>query len=140
MQKIIVVDTSVLVSALLGPGGPGREVFRRCLQGSYVPLLSNALFLEYEAVSSRDRIRKHCALGSAELRELLNAIYSVCQWVPVYYLWRPNLQDENDNFLVELAVAGNASCIVTNNTRDLKASELSFPELKVLTPQQLLRG
>ena len=29
-------------------------------------------------------------------------------WVRVYYLWRPNLPDEADNHLVELAVAGNA--------------------------------
>ena len=140
MKKIIVVDTSVLVSGLLGPGGPAREVLRRCLQGSYVPLISNPLFLEYEAVSSRSKIQKLSPLSSAEIRELLDAIYNVSQWVPIYYLWRPNLLDENDNFLVELAVAGNASCIVTNNTRDLKASELSFPEFSVLTPAQLLRG
>ncbi len=52
----------------------------------------------------------------------------------------PNLLDEGDNFLIELAVAGNAHCVVTNNIRDLKRSELTFPDLYVMTPEQLLRG
>lgn len=140
MNNTIVVDTSVLISALIGPIGPNREVIRGCLNGCYNPLISNALFQEYEDVSGRDTIRELCPLTTAELRELLNAFYSTCQWVPIYYLWRPNLLDEADNFLIELAVAGNATCIVTNNIRDMKSSELAFPSLHILTPEELLRG
>lgn len=140
MNDTVVIDTSVLISALLGPAGPAREVIRRCLTGTYKPLISNALFQEHEDVTSRAQILEHCQLTQAELRELLNAYYSVCEWVPIYYLWRPNLSDENDNFLIELAVAGNAYCVVTQNIRDLKKSELVFPDLRILTPEQLLRG
>ncbi len=140
MNKIVVVDTSVLINAVLGPTGPARELIRRWLQGHYNPLISNALFLECEDVSSRSHILQQCKLAPSELRELLNAYYSVCEWVPIYYLWSPNLADESDNFLIELAVAGNAYCVVTNNIRDLKKSELLFPGLHVMTPEQLLRG
>lgn len=140
MSKTVVIDTSVLVSALLGPSGPARELLRQCLTGKYKPLISNALFQEYEELTNRSRIQKQCPLSPFELRELLNAYYNVCEWVPIYYLWRPNLRDESDNFLIELAVAGNAHCVVTNNIRDLKESELVFPDLRVLTPAQLLRG
>lgn len=140
MINTIVVDTSVLISALIGPKGPSREIIRGCLSGTYSPLISNTLFQEYEDVSGREKIRELCPLTAPELRELLNAFYSVCQWVPIYYLWRPNLPDEGDNFLIELAVAGNAACIITNNVRDIKSSELTFPELHVLTPEELLRG
>lgn len=140
MTNTIVVDISVLISALIGLKGPNREIIRGCLKGTYNPLISNALFKEYEDVSGRERIEKLCPLTTSELRELLNAFYSVCQWVPIYYLWRPNLPDEGDNFLIELAVAGNATCIITNNVKDIKNSELTFPELHVLTPEELLRG
>lgn len=140
MSNRIVVDTSVLISALIGKQGPSRAVLRNCLLGRYYPLISNALFLEVEAVSSREIIRERSPLTPIEIRELLNAFYSVCQWVAIYYLWRPNLRDENDNFLIELAIAGNASCIVTNNVKDLKASELTFPDLRILRPEELLRG
>ena len=79
-------------------------------------------------------------LSESEVLELMNAYYSVCKWVPIYYLWRPNLKDENDNFLVELAIAGNSEVIITNNIKDLEGTELNFSDLKILKPEQLLRG
>jgi len=140
MVKAIVIDTSVIVSALIGKRGPGREVLRKCLHGEYKPLISNALFSEYEDVSKRKQIMDVCPLTSKEIAELLNALYSLCEWVPIYYLWRPNIVDEGDNFLIELALAGNATHIVTNNISDLKNAELKFPELNIVTPARFLRG
>ena len=66
------------------------------------------------------------------------AIIRRCLWVRVYYLWRPNLPDEADNHVVELAVAGNAEAIVTHNTRDFRQNELRFPGLTVVTPGALI--
>ena len=57
----------------------------------------------------------------------------------VYYLWRPNLPDEGDNHLVELAIAGGADTIVTNNVRDVRRGELTFPSLRILTPSEFLK-
>ncbi len=115
-------------------------VLRKCLHGEYKPLISNALFREIEDVSQRERIRKKCPLAATEIKDLLNAFYSVCNWTPIYYLWRPNITDEADNFLIELGLAGNATHIVTNNISDLRNSELNFPELTILKPEQILRG
>jgi len=140
MVKTIVIDTSVIISALIGKRGPGREVLRKCLHGEYKPLISNALFLEYEDVSKRKQIIDVCPLTDKEIAELLSALYSLCNWVPIYYLWRPNIADEGDNFLIELALAGNATHIVTNNISDLRNAELTFPDLKIVTPARLLRG
>lgn len=96
--------------------------------------------MEYEEVYQRPQIAKLCPLEPTEIKELLAAFYSVCSWVPIHYLWRPNLRDENDNFLIELAVASNAQFIVTNNIKDLTGAELTFEGLKVVKPEQLLRG
>lgn len=139
MQEIVVIDTSVLISALIGRSGPSRQVLRRGFEGDYIPLISNPLFQEYEAVTARKSIQDKTPLSNQEIRELLNAWYNCCRWVSVYYLWRPNLPDEGDNFLFELAVAGNAQSIVTNNTRDF-SSELVFPDIAIQTPEQYLRG
>ena len=140
MSETVVIDTRVIVSALIGKRGPSREIIRGCLTGDYSPLISNALFQELEDVSGRTRITQKCPLSAAEIRDLLNAFYSVCQWTPIYYLWRPNIPDEADNFLIELALAGNARYVITNNIGDLNQSELLFPELKIVKPVQLLRG
>ena len=60
------------------------------------------------------------------------------RWVTVYYGWRPNLPDEGDNHLIELALAGGAQAIVTHNLRDLRGGELQLGTLRVLTPAQCL--
>jgi len=140
MKERIVVDTSVIIRALIGKRGASRELLRQCLHGQYIPLISNALFQEYEDVISRERIRKLTPLSDREVRELLSAFYRVCQWVPIYFLWRPNLKDDGDNFLIELAVAGNSKAIVTYNIKDLVGAELNFRDLKILKPEQILRG
>jgi putative PIN family toxin of toxin-antitoxin system len=138
MCSKIVVDTSVFISALIGPQGPSRALVRRCLLGDYVPLMGNALFAEYESVMGRPSVIEKSPLNTTEITDLLAAFLNVCEWVNVYYLWRPNLRDEGDNHLIELAVAGNATTIATNNLRDFQGADLLFPNLLITTPAQLL--
>jgi len=76
MSEVIVVDTSVVVSALIGKAGPGRRVIRLCLQGRATPLISNALFQEYEDVTGRAKIVDLSPLTADEIRKLLNKIYN----------------------------------------------------------------
>jgi predicted nucleic acid-binding protein len=87
----------------------------------------------------RDGLLLKSPLSSSERRRFFEAFLSVCEWVHVYYLWRPNLRDEGDNHIVELAVAGGACAIVTNNIADFRGSDLRFPNLRVMTPRELLK-
>ena len=139
MVHRIVVDTNVLVSAILSPDGAAREVLRRCLTGAARPLIGNALFLEYEDVLSREELFAAAPIGPEDRVALLDAVLGVCQWINISYLWRPNLPDESDNHLIELAVAGNAAWIVTGNTRDIAAGELVFDGFRVVTPGAWLK-
>jgi uncharacterized protein len=139
MPERLVVDTSVFVSALLSSGGPSRTVLRHCLSGQCVPLMGNTLFAEYEDVLSREEKFLRCALNASERQELLDALLSVCEWTSIFFLWRPNLPDEADNHLVELAIAGSAQSLVTNNTGDFRRGELRFPQLRIETPMEYLK-
>ena len=134
----IVVDTNVFVAAVSSPDGASREVLRRCLLDRYEPLMGQALSAEYESVLARAEPFAASPIDESERDALWAALASRCQWVRVYYLWRPNLPDEADNHVVELAVAGGAELIVTHNTRDFERAELHFPGLRVLRPGELI--
>ena len=90
------------------------------------PLIGQALFTEYEAVLSRSDLFAGSPISSVERYALWAAFVSRCRWVRVRYLWRPNLPDEADNHVVELAVAGGAESIVTFNKRDLSGANSTF--------------
>lgn len=136
----LVIDTDVFVAALLSrnDSSVAREVIRRCLQGRYQPLFGVALFTEYETLLARDKLFTDCLLSRKERETVFAALIKHARWIEIYFSWRPNLQDEGDNHLIELAVAGGAQAIVSRNIRDLKNAELLFPDTKILTPKQCL--
>ena len=129
----LVVDTNVFVAALRSEGGASREVLRRALSGRYTPLFGNALWSEYDDVLGRP-----LWTPAAERRIVAAALAHQGQWVSVYYGWRPNLRDEGDNHLIELAVAGNAAAVVTHNVGDMRSGEMVFPDLRIITPAECL--
>ncbi|APH72902.1 putative toxin-antitoxin system toxin component, PIN family [Aquibium oceanicum] len=132
----VVLDTSVFVSALRSQGGASREVIRRALLGLIRPLFGNALWLEYEDVLGRDIWTEETT--SEERRQVLMALAHSGRWVTIHFGWRPNLPDEKDNHLIELAIAGRASAIVTHNVRDVTRGELIFRQLRIMTPREFL--
>lgn len=104
-----------------------------------MPVVGNALLSEYEDVLSRETLFDGCRLTKIERFELLDIFLARCQWSMVYFNWRPNLRDEADNHLMELAVACGADAIVTRNLRDFRNMELHFPPLRVVTPEDFLK-
>ena len=139
MTPRVVIDTDVLVAALAGSGGDARWVFRGCLERRVQPVIGQALFLEYEAVFERTQPWRRSLLTPEERWSLLEDFLSVCEWTEIYYTWRPNLRDEGDKHVIELAVAGSVEAIVTRNVRDYRSPELKFAALRILTPRDFLK-
>jgi putative PIN family toxin of toxin-antitoxin system len=134
----VVIDTNIFVGACLGMGAPNRAIVA-ALQNQFTPIMGVALFSEYEAVLSREALFRESRLNASERSELLDVFLAKCRWTRVYYGWRPNLRDEADNHLVELAIAAGASRVITRNLRDFSNAQLRFDGLQAVNPQGFLK-
>lgn len=135
---LVVVDTNVFVSSVMSANGASRQIIRFCLQGHLRPLVGNALVSEFEDVCSRDALFDGRLISQDDRNILLDAFFASSTWVPIYFLWRPNLRDEADNHVMELAVAGGAEMIITANKKDFRNAELSFPNIEICNPVEFL--
>lgn len=132
----VVIDTNVFVAGLRSGSGASRAVLRLALDGSLQALFGNALWMEYLDLLGRPVWGE--ATTADERQSVLAALARQGRWVTVYYGCRPNLPDEGDNHLIELALAGGAQAIITHNLRDIRGGELRVGSLRVLTPAQYL--
>jgi uncharacterized protein len=135
---VVVVDTNVFISSVMSASGASRQIIRLCLQGRLNPLMGNALFSEYEDVCSRDELFDARLISREDRNTLLDSFFASCAWIPIYFLWRPNLRDEADNHVMELAIAGGAEMIITANKKDFRNAELNFPNIEICSPVEFL--
>lgn len=127
----IVLDTNVLVSALLQPDGLPAEVLVLALSGDRVQLCVSAeIFAEYEDVIRRPRFKR----SEKEIGDALQAIREKGLWVKPWQTVRACSDPDDDAFL-ECAQAAEAHFVVTGN---LKHFPQSWGNAKILTARQFL--
>jgi putative PIN family toxin of toxin-antitoxin system len=138
-----VLDTNVLVAGIRSPRGASAEILRQVLQGQVPVVCSVPLFLEYEDVLLRPQQLAAAGLEAQDVVNFLDVLAGVVQRVSIQFLWRPQLRDPNDDFVLEVAVnaqgLGPAVRILTFNQRDFLPQALQFG-VGICMPQQFFQG
>ena len=134
----VVLDTDIVVTALRSATGGSNAVLREAAYGRITPLVTPALFLEYEAVLKRPEQRLVHGLGLRDIDRFLAALAAACEAVEVSFQWRPQLSDANDEMVLETAVNGQADALITHNVRDFVKGAERFG-LRVLRPGEFLK-
>lgn len=132
------IDTCVLVSALRSKNGASHLVLQRVVDGQLPIVMHYKLLMEYWDVLTRPGMQAGLVHTENELERILAALVAIAEDVTVRYLWRPNLRDEQDNFILEVAIAAQPCTIVTHNVRDFVTGELRFPSVLIKRPQDVL--
>jgi putative PIN family toxin of toxin-antitoxin system len=134
----LVVDTNVVIAGLRARRGASFQIVSAMLQGRIGFLISVPLLLEYEEVMKRTDPDLLPHFSAIEKDVFLNGFAAFGKQPRIFYLWRPFLRDSDDDMLVELAVAGSATHIVTSNATDFDGVESLG--IKVSTPQKFYRN
>jgi uncharacterized protein len=126
----VVIDTNILVSALLQPLGLPAQVFVLAFSGSIQLCVSGEVYAEYEEVISRPRFQRDEETIAATLRAIREQAFWVKPTGPVRAC-----SDPDDDIFLECAQAAQADYIVTGNLRH-------FPETwegaRIVPPRRLL--
>ncbi|WFP60182.1 MULTISPECIES: putative toxin-antitoxin system toxin component, PIN family [unclassified Mesorhizobium] len=133
------LDTNVLTAGLRSRNGASFAVLRMIADRQLRPLVTTALFLEYEAVLTRPEQTTVHGLSAMELDRLLAGFAALAEPVEPHFLWRPQLADPKDEMVLEAAVNGRADALVTHNRRDFAVASSRF-DVPVVSPAELLEG
>ncbi len=127
----IVVDTNVLVSALLRPAGPPGRVLDLVLARQLRLALDERIFAEYAEVLRRPEFR----FPGPVVADLLDDLWRSAERVRAATL-PIQLPDPGDAMFVEVGVSALARALVTGNLRHFPVSQRWG--LRVVTPREAL--
>lgn len=126
----VVIDTNVLISALLTSGGLPEAVFNLAISGEVQWFASEAILAEYEDVLKRPRLTIDSGKAAAAIARIRGIVSVVSPAVRI-----AAASDPDDNRFLECAEAAQAHYLVTGNVRH-------FPEVwketRILTPREFI--
>jgi len=129
----VILDTNVIISALLKAESKPALILALCLEGSLTLCLSETIWQEYREVLRREKFR---GLDQESIEKLLSVIKQQALWVfpriPLNILSR----DPADNKFLECALATQADYLITGNTRHFPLKK--FHGVQVITPRDFI--
>jgi len=125
-----VIDTNVLISAAITPGGCCDQLLQHAIAGHFVPVWDNSLLAEYRDVLSRPKF----GFSKAAIRELLAAFpqSGFRQGIATGV----KLPDPDDLPFVAVALATKDKTIITGNPRHFPPPAIKA--VTILAPREAL--
>jgi uncharacterized protein len=126
----VVLDTNVVVSALLKPQGLEEQVLRLTLAGKFILCLSPPVLSEYARVLQSPKFKLRADDVTAVLKQLerTGSLFEPLHTLKIS-------EHEPDNRLYECADAAQAAFLVTGNLKHFKRD---YRITKIVTSRQLL--
>ncbi len=124
----VVLDTNVLVAALIAPHPPPDRIFQAWLAGAFTLVTSVERLEEFRRVTRYPRLRPLIEPAAAgAMLNTLAAVAVVLKKLPAV----DRSRDPGDNFVLAMAEAGEADYLVTGDCKDLLALKLHYRTLIV---------
>lgn len=131
MQKII-LDTNVVVSALISNSFPTFILYDLVLTRKVYICLSDSVLSEYIGVLKRDKFDRF-----RDFRPKADVVINKMREISLFYSNTPKVElliDASDDKFLELAIASAADYLITGNTSDFKIPQ--FENTIIITPRE----
>lgn len=130
-----VLDTNVIVSALISRGPP-HQLVAAWRDEAFIALISAQLLAEYARVIRRPQIRQAHRLDDEELTRFIGRFLRYAEFVQPVNAISVILSDPDDNRVLECAIAGNATHIVSGDPHLLDLG--SHAGIHIVNPRDFL--
>ncbi|MFT4095077.1 MAG: putative toxin-antitoxin system toxin component, PIN family [Niabella sp.] len=131
MQKII-LDTNVIVSALISHSVPSKILYELVLTQKVSTCLSVEIYSEYTEVMNRDKFSNF-----PDFKSKANIVLNRLREISTFYRATRTIEiltDTSDNKFLELAAVSSADFLITGNILDFALNEFEYT--KILTPRE----
>jgi uncharacterized protein len=125
----VVLDTNVLVSALIDDGKPRKLVLE--LLDKHTVILSRKMLAELADVSSRDKF----GITGSQVNQFLSSLIRMSKMVQDNVQYKVVLEDPDDDLVINTAYTGKAEFIVTGDKHLLVLGH--FKKTKIVTVIQM---
>ncbi len=126
----VVIDTNILISALVGHGKPRRLVLRLLEEQTVVS--SMEMLAELADVLSR---RKFTEVKSSQVKSFLSIFASRAVVVTIKHRFKTVEEDPDDDIVLSTAYEGDARYVVSGDKHLLKLKE--FRGIKIVTAKDM---
>jgi len=130
----VVLDTNILISALIKAGKP-RELLLKIVEERVQVVLSRGILEEFIEVVEDPRIRRY--VGDDDVIAFLRVIGSVAKIVGVKSKFKVIEEDPNDDIILRTAHDGKADCLVSGDKHLLSLGE--FRGMEIVTADEMLK-
>jgi putative PIN family toxin of toxin-antitoxin system len=130
----LVLDTNVLVAALIAPAGPPHQLFEAFLSDRFVLITSDVQLEEFSRVTRYPGIRRR--ILPAQAGRMLNAVRSLAvllEKLPPASVSR----DTHDDYLFSMAKAGEADYLVTGDKAGVLALR-KYEKTRIVTVRKMV--
>ena len=127
----IVLDTNVLLSGLLSPSGPPGSIVQLITAGAVRICYDARILVEYRQVL----LRPAFPFADVQVESLLDQLQADGDLVAALLLVE-RLPDPEDEVFLEVALSGNAQCLVTWNLKHFP--EQNLQGVRVASPREFL--
>jgi len=127
----VVLDTNVVVSGLLSPFNAPGEIMRMAASGALELCYDARILSEYQSILLRQKF----PFDRTYVEDLLEQI-ETCGYLTTGKPLAERLPDPDDEAFLEVALGGEAQCLVTGNARHYPAKKRQG--MHIVSPREFL--